>query len=608
MSILNKYKRWIPLLIPIKDEYFDFVLSQDDTPSIPYDGKLTKRCLSSYVDFSDRNYVNNGYAMSNPDFIWEDSVCSGATLFNIGFTGIDNGLIYYGGYDKITNEEFYNIFTNTEYEIFDGDYTLKLKAVTGNTGVYSYDFEEINDKESYYALKGGFFQGFYKLFGKDYQVLPQYIRDGWNLEFVIRPKFYPQKENTLNMTHEGNEGIFFYMGTRAENKFSQVYNSDFSKYKTRVQPKHDLCENIIHGGLYISDAENDENAKIIKYNEELKTNKSFNKEQAFWIEYYMNINKFPDYNNCGCKYCNNNITGDTESDEPVNIPCNEYTYDPSYFAEDINISGLTLTTSDGIPLEASGYYEIETDNKFLTFNRTKYGFTVATWDEDTVVILTGITQSNGDNLFLLMNRTKSGYTVSTIDDYYKDNQKEYNFTNATFGNSFALKYNSDGSISYRYMVKDCDSEDGYSVLEESTFPCMVKENEWNDINVSFSILGNDNLNDCGKPMSKRKMKIRIYVNGYLKFVSKELPEFDFRELNDVAEKQEGVPFNISLGGGTQGLCDSVWLNYWQAFEKILPLEENFAGTFIGDIRSFKFYTCPLEFAEINNNAIYEIKQ
>ena len=101
------------------------------------------------------------------------------------------------------------------------------------------------------------------------------------------------------------------------------------------------------------------------------------------------------------------------------------------------------------------------------------------------------------------------------------------------------------------------------------------------------------------------MKIYIYVNGYLKFVSKELPEFNFRALDTVKEKQEGVPFNISVGGGTQGLCDSVWLDYWKAFEKILPIEKHFAGTFIGDIKVFRFYTCKMAYAEIRNNWLYD---
>ena len=92
----------------------------------------------------------------------------------------------------------------------------------------------------------------------------------------------------------------------------------------------------------------------------------------------------------------------------------------------------------------------------------------------------------------------------------------------------------------------------------------------------------------------------------MKLVSKELPEFDFHELDDTFDKQEGVPFNISLGGGSQGLMESIWTNRKQMFKYILPIEENFAGTFMGDIRSFKFYTCKMESAQIKNNFIYEL--
>ena len=47
------------------------------------------------------------------------------------------------------------------------------------------------------------------------------------------------------------------------------------------------------------------------------------------------------------------------------------------------------------------------------------------------------------------------------------------------------------------------------------------------------------------------------MNGKLVLISKELPTFNFRELNDTPDKQEGVPFNISVGGGTQGLSDVI---------------------------------------------------
>ena len=95
------------------------------------------------------------------------------------------------------------------------------------------------------------------------------------------------------------------------------------------------------------------------------------------------------------------------------------------------------------------------------------------------------------------------------------------------------------------------------------------------------------------------MKILIYVNGNLVLVSKELPEFRFRELDDIKEKQETVPFNISLGGGTQGLADGIWLDYNNVPEHKLPIENHFCGSFLGDIMSFRFYECFMDHKTIN---------
>ena len=97
------------------------------------------------------------------------------------------------------------------------------------------------------------------------------------------------------------------------------------------------------------------------------------------------------------------------------------------------------------------------------------------------------------------------------------------------------------------------------------------------------------------------MKIKFYLNGNLVFISDELPLLNLRELNDLAEKQETVPYNISLGGGTQGLIETVLPNYMNDPYRVYPLEEHFAGSFIGYIKSFKFYTSNLESINISNN-------
>jgi hypothetical protein len=208
-----------------------------------------------------------------------------------------------------------------------------------------------------------------------------------------------------------------------------------------------------------------------------------------------------------------------------------------------------------------------------------------------------------------MNRGKSGYTVNTIDRYFDNitgQSKDYSIMTDIKDNAFALKVNEDGSIGYRYLIKDCDAESGYSVKSENTFPGMIENDKWSTINVMFKIL-DGGVDKCGNSLGNRKMKIFIYVNGYLKLVSQELPEFRFRESNEYFDKQEGVPFNISLGGGTQGLAESMWTdNYKHPYCRVLPIEENFGGTFIGDLRSFKFYNCQLQYNEIKNNSIYEM--
>ena len=101
------------------------------------------------------------------------------------------------------------------------------------------------------------------------------------------------------------------------------------------------------------------------------------------------------------------------------------------------------------------------------------------------------------------------------------------------------------------------------------------------------------------------MRIAFYSDGKLCLLSKELPLLQLKQLNDLKDKQIGVPFNISLGGGTQGLCDVIYLNYRKIPEYILPLEKEFAGTFIGFLKSFKMYNCILRIDEIRENYNFE---
>jgi hypothetical protein len=47
-----------------------------------------------------------------------------------------------------------------------------------------------NDVGIYHELYGGFYQGFYELFGYDYQILPERYPKGWTVEMTLKTKTY----------------------------------------------------------------------------------------------------------------------------------------------------------------------------------------------------------------------------------------------------------------------------------------------------------------------------------------------------------------------------------------------------------------------------------
>jgi hypothetical protein len=122
--------------------------------------------------------------------------------------------------------------------------------------------------------------------------------------------------------------------------------------------------------------------------------------------------------------------------------------------------------------------------------------------------------------------------------------------------------------------------------------------------------------------------LKFYVNGKLFMVVENFEEIIPRLLNTPKEKQIGVGYNISIGGGTQGLHDNLTfsggcptdlngLQYQQDPECLtnydlehtiysglttqIRLEELFGGSMIGDISAFRMYTEPLNAAQIKHN-------
>lgn len=479
-----------------ENDYWDLHLNEDYV----YSTSTEETCLSVLIDSDNPECINNDELLSVKDYFYDGACANGLKLNNIGYTGVDNGLIRFKK-DRITNEEFYKLYTDSTYKILSGDTRLHLHKVSGNTCLFDYPLS-IDDDGSI-KLNGGFYQGFFRS-GNDYAVLPTTLGPGeeWNLYFDIKKtEHLPESNKTLNDKYPNNKGIFFYIGTRAENKWVYLY------------------DNIPLSGTPFG-------------------------------------------------------TCSAEDDDPL--------FD--LIDEDIILSAQTYETNSGFNISSPNDDYILSDNKFLLFDRTPSGITISNYDGNELAMISYKKRKFDGNLFLYMNHTPTGYTTSNIDELeFSGGSETYDnkiLINDIYNNALAFMINDDGSIGYRYLVKDCsdDAYVPYKTLTGISYPGLIECDKWYSIRVRM--LGYSD-----------GMKIMFYVNNKLKYITSKLPKLNLKKLDELNEKQEGVAYNISIGGGTQGLAETIFPDYMMLPSKVFPLEEHFAGSFIGNIKSFKFYTC-----------------
>ena len=634
-------------LVVNKDEYWDFFVNKDSFVCSSFNADdFNDKYLISKIDLCDIEcHDEDGWIFSKDKYSWDDSVSIGNVLKNITYVGVDNGLFTFRK-DRINNKEFLEIFQNNSFEIIENDFRLKLHAVSGNTLQYEYP---LHVEDCCVKLNGGFYQGFFKTKCDEYQVFPSSFDDGdiLNLEFTLkRCDLEKESDKTLNDKYPNNKGIFFYIGTRAENKWIYVYDKDDADglencYELGVDdfvedgeidkkdyiignfydvdvdfeedPPIDIDDyvnfNYYDDALYAPDAcdwndmydylevETNLKAKIIDESEDhihmtWCCNEGNTKEEYILSPYFVG---------CGCpiKYKKKLIQTESDKDEFLS-GCMTFGEDDyisgwddlksideisDYVEPELDITDFEYYTDNGFNLSEANWYYFYTDNKFMMFDRTKNGKNVSNWVEGTQFMYCGRNKHFKGNLFILMNRTKTGYTVSNIDKLRDENANYYNPYNDLYDNALAFRITDKGEIGYRVLTKDCEKEgrDKTSIVEGYSFENIIPNCEWVTVNIRISFVGGN------------KMKFMFYVNGKLAYVTKEVPRIRLRELNDLYEKQEGVPYNISIGGGTQGLAETIQYNYMLNPTRVYPLEKNFGGSFIGYIKSFKVYNnCIIE--------------
>jgi len=557
------------------------LIGENDGNRMPFKfdfkNSATTICQDNSCDFNNDTIVSENYW--NPDDV-DPNFCPITTnLCDVGLTGIDNGLT-----KKMSGETIEittGLYTSSAdtYNRYKYDRRMKLHPITGfttsenrlwndNSYDYNMEYHKDNNDVGYFArLEGGFYQGFYKLPGYNYQVYPQRPALGWTAEFMLRYRWTGNTDLGLNQRYPNNKGTFFYLGSRAENKFYHYPDG---------HPSQDTGYTRVTSGLTcMHTCECGQTGKTAEHS---------------CVHVYQQSGGTSYNCNCGCP-CN--------CVAEVKIP---------------ELNPLFDGISNGLSLRLSG----ETGNPKLCVKTYR---------------MTGGCETSGTCLTGLTYET--GTTVS-----------EWCSTRGIFDSCIKTPYINvehwvqiDAVFQRNEWFDPCDlnNKGGLGLLVDTIFtatpannsvsliePPITHEKDYDPATTEIVT-----FRDSWTEEEKYRLgTLKFYVNGKLFMVAENFEEIIPRLLDTPREKQIGVGYNISIGGGTQGLHDNLTFSggcpetvddivYQQDPECLttndldhtiysglttnLRLEEIFGGSLIGDISAFRMYTEPLNASQVKHN-------
>ncbi len=551
-------------------DYWDFFLASDDGPVLPCTGVTSGDCFVVWYDFSASTIYSTGTTSADTIYslvTWDGAVNTGYTFDTIGLTGIDNGLITFDHSSGDTsNLVLLSALTGTTLIIPSGDTRLTMNRITGSTGNFIYPIDYVIDPSvgNHVQLCGGFYQGYYKLDGSTYEVLPNRVNQAWAAEFWLKPSTSActgYTATTLNDTYTGNTGFFFYMGTRAENKFWNTFDGVDSGCTSGCTVPSGCTDTL---SPWCTIPRETDIVLVGDYGIGFPLS-----PPPVIVDLITNGFLIYGRASTGCTNTCGSCGG---------------THD--------GLGTQTACSYDGNGIVVARYGEVVTNrnNPFLVYGRAT----------------TGCTNTCGS-----CGGTHDGFGNQTVCSFtgFTGPQTELDYKIDIIDNALGFRITDDGSIGYRLLsvTGTCITSgdvrtyvSGVTIEEEYSASGMVSGDVWTNIVIRF--VADEYYDDCDLiHKGARKGRLMFYVNGHLKYTKHGFDEFVARRLNEYKAKQVGVPFNISLGGGSIGLLDSQTFDGLDMADRGLPIETNFAGTFIGAISQFKFNICDLAFCDIQYN-------
>lgn len=542
MAYINRNYPIFPDIRLSTKDYYDFQISNYPNVCNCNDVLTPLFCINF-------NNVSNNCA----DDIWVNATSESQTIANFGITGYDSRYIE-------------NLFSSLE---LDGGLNFCMKKVDGD--LFCYDIQSGSTVD----FCGGFFQGFYKLDGINHQTLPEFFQDGWTAEFYLLKQSgctCDSDKPLLNEVYPNNEGIFYYYGTRAENKFCS-FKEHLLGYE--VQSGITFLESLIKDTSHLTPPEG--------------------------------VNPFLFFN---CPSISDYLATATGTTFEIPDCCDSLKYNALAFriTPDGNIGYRYLGTSgsciDGKFEETLHVYEKYSEQSVI---------------ENDKYYLVTIKFENGEHLTCKPNRQTYGVLSIYVNGYLK--LRDRNFPNIIpykfddlSSKQLGVPYNiSIGGGTQGLLEMQTGTTTEYNVCDYSFY--IKKDQKFKGIIVNDVTIWAPSEYDYTQTVEIQSFLDENIPNKFGTIHLKETSNYIEFTMKLVYDELNKILYSIEIDNSNESDCCNPNLpDYGQftpkktnCFSFITDnticgiLEENFAGTFIGKIDSFCLYNTPLSLMNIRCN-------
>ena len=539
------------------------------------------------------------------------------TVCDASWTGMDNGSLPpptpFAPYCYYLRKNYINTAQRFSTNLISKELKLRQVRPLTNGGAPNTTIDtsivSATDSSGYYEeLRGGFYQGFYKLYGYPYEVLPTRPNRGWSFETYL-------KINTVGSTIYGPDDTPPYDGSQGV--YGNCYNS--SGYNRFINFLSGVAVSVTFSAATICrpPTETPSGANIpqalLNYSPpSLPSNnggfffyKGVRAEDK-WGFSGSNIDTY--YENLSACTSISGITGccNTE-EETVKLLYQNQSENAQY---DVYNNALGFRLTDDMRI---GYRTLRYTGECITTGGTQLDMVNDCDTGKTFFCDYEIEESYSDPICAFI--TKSGNCQDTwvqIDVVFRRNLELEDCDIFNYGGiNDLVKVRTDKFQRYGRHEGGTAGPFGCNpqTSPSQTKPCCDEYPPFiGDAYFDFR---------CDGPQMKKWFDDRVYrlgtltfyVNGRIVHEVENFEEIIPRQLNTNKQTQVGVAYNMSWGGGALGLssalipsvgCDQSWVGFNPNADQTL-IRNNFGGTFVGGISQMMYYVEPLTPDEIYHN-------